>query len=68
MAYGQSRSVTIRVAWPKGQGQSLLSSPSPYLPISLSPYSLLPTPYSLSPYLPISLHSLSSALKLLLHS
>ncbi|WAN68798.1 hypothetical protein BJP36_41280 [Moorena producens JHB] len=53
MAYGQSRSVTIRVAWPKGQGQSLLSSLSPYLPISLLPipYSLLPTPYSLLPEL-----------------
>ncbi|NET83926.1 MAG: hypothetical protein F6J94_18970 [Moorea sp. SIO1F2] len=50
--------VTIRVAWPFGQGQSHLSSPlspSPHtshtLPYSLlpTPYSLLPTPYSLLP-------------------
>ncbi|NEO97087.1 MAG: hypothetical protein F6K56_46200 [Moorea sp. SIO3G5] len=44
--------MTIRVAWPKGQGQSHLSSPlspSPHTshPPHTLPYSLLPTPYSL---------------------
>ncbi|WP_366510832.1 class I SAM-dependent methyltransferase [Moorena sp. SIO3F7] len=38
--------MTIRVAWPFGQGQSHSSRPDSRLPI---PYSLLPTPYSLLP-------------------